>query len=132
MKRLSEERVNQIQNRLEADRNRLREEIRQELLRSDQEQYSELAGRVHDAGDESVADLLVDLNVAAVSRSIRELRETEAALQRIAMGSYGLCVECGEEIPAERLDAYPTAARCVVHQEAWERLHAGEGETPRL
>lgn len=39
--------------------------------------------------------------------------QVQAALQRIADGSYGKCVECGTELPAERLEARPEAARCV-------------------
>ena len=33
----------------------------------------------------------------------------------------GRCVDCGAEIGAERLDAVPTATRCVSCQAAWEQ-----------
>ncbi len=36
-----------------------------------------------------------------------------AALQKVDEGTYGTCDRCGREIPAERLEAVPTAARCV-------------------
>ncbi len=36
-----------------------------------------------------------------------------AALQKVENGTYGTCERCGEEIPAERLEAVPTAALCV-------------------
>ena len=42
----------------------LREEIRLELLESDDQTYIALAGLVHDTGEASVADLLVDLGLA--------------------------------------------------------------------
>lgn len=89
----------------------LREEIRQELLRTDQATYIELAGQVHDAEEESVADLLVDLELAEIDRHARELREVDAALKRIAAGSYGVCEDTGEPIPYARLKAKPTARR---------------------
>ena len=41
-----------------------------------------------------------------------ELKAVEAALQRIADGTFGICVRCGEEITEERLEAVPHAALC--------------------
>jgi len=106
----------------------LRGTIRQELLQTGQANYIELAGRVHDAGEESVADLLVDLDVAEIDRHADELREVEAALQRIASGTYGISEDSGEPIPFERLQAEPTARRTVEEQAEYERMH---GQTPR-
>ena len=47
------------------------------------------------------------------------------ALARINEGSYGFCESCGQEIPAARLQAEPTALRCVHCQELYEKTHAG-------
>lgn len=55
----------------------------------------------------------------AMSRAARLLLtidEIDAALDRIADGSYGVCVHCGVEIPAERLEFRPFAAGCVACQ----------------
>jgi DnaK suppressor protein len=41
------------------------------------------------------------------------VREIDDALRRIDAGVYGNCVECGNPIPRERLDAVPWAALCV-------------------
>lgn len=41
------------------------------------------------------------------------LAEIESALARLDDGTYGNCVDCGERIAAERLEALPAAARCV-------------------
>ena len=41
-----------------------------------------------------------------------ELRAIEAALERIAQGTYGVCAECGEDILPERLELVPHAALC--------------------
>lgn len=43
----------------------------------------------------------------------REIASTSRALERIAKGEYGYCVECGEEISEGRLDARPEAALCI-------------------
>jgi DnaK suppressor protein len=42
-----------------------------------------------------------------------ELGDIDAALERIQAGTYGICSDCGVSIPPARLNAYPTAKRCV-------------------
>ena len=57
----------------------------------------------------------------AVLDSARSLRdEVLAALARID-DDYGLCVDCGQEIPEGRLEARPDAARCVGCQAKYAR-----------
>jgi DnaK suppressor protein len=114
------------------DRHRqLRQEIRETLERSGEQSYVELAGRVRDEGDDSVARLFADMNAAMVDRDVQEIREIEAARQRIANGDYGICEECGNEIAVERLQVYPTAKRCITCQQQYEKTHASES-TPSL
>ncbi len=128
MSHLSETELNALKHQLALERQQLRGDIRDELLRNDEEKYGELAGQVHDAGDESMADLLADINTAVLSKSIKELREVEAAQERIRENSYGVCEDCSVEIPYQRLEAYPTARRCVECQEKHEKMFAGEGK----
>ncbi len=52
-----------------------------------------------------------------------ELAAIDAALERIAQGLYGQCMDCGVSIPEARLNAYPTAMRCVSCQDAAEKAH---------
>jgi DnaK suppressor protein len=42
-----------------------------------------------------------------------ELGDIDAALERIQAGTYGICADCGVSIPPARLNAYPTAKRCI-------------------
>lgn len=42
-----------------------------------------------------------------------QLREVEAALERIERGDYGTCAVCGNEIPIERLEAVPWTTLCI-------------------
>jgi RNA polymerase-binding transcription factor DksA len=56
----------------------------------------------------------------AVNRAaslLRSIEEIEAALERIATGTYGTCVHCGSAVPAERLEFRPFAASCVPCQQ---------------
>ena len=109
----------------------VRREISVELLRFDEGKYGDLAGRVHDTGEEALADLLVDIELASIDRHVQEIRDIDAALMRIAEGSYGKCCDCQEHIVIERLSAYPTARRCTVCQEAHDRAFAHGGQ-PKL
>ncbi|MBS1214798.1 MAG: transcriptional regulator, TraR/DksA family, partial [Proteobacteria bacterium] len=93
---LTEHQINGFKKRLNDRFAEVRREIAAELLSADEEQYGELAGRVHDFGDESLADLLVDLELASIDRHIQEIRDIDAALMRIAQGGYGECSDCGE------------------------------------
>ncbi len=109
----------------------LRAEIRNALLRSDSEAYSQVAGQVHDIEEEALADLLVDVNLAEIGREVAEVRDIDAALGRILTSRYGVCVECGAEIADERLQAYPTAKRCFECQQAYDRTRLS-APTPSL
>jgi len=120
--------INGFKEQLNKRLDTLRREIGEELISNDEEQYADLAGQVHDIGDEALADLLVDLELAAVDRHIQEVRDIEAALTRISEGIYGECCDCNDAIAIDRLNAYPTAARCLICQEVHDRtfVHCGQ------
>lgn len=131
MKTLPQGQLDQLTKQLNERRAALLADIRQELKRSDDQTYSELAGRVHDSAEEAVADLLVDLGLAVIDLQINELREVEAALGRMREASYGLCEACGEPIAFARLSSAPAATRCLACQERFEKTTAQQGR-PRL
>lgn len=87
-----------FQSQLKLRQNELRAAIQAALLRSDAETYGELAGHVHDVEEESLADLLNDLNLAEISREVQEVQDIDLALGRINAQTYGVCIQCGEEI----------------------------------
>lgn len=43
----------------------------------------------------------------------KQLKEVDAALERIAKGQYGICENCSKEIPEERLLAMPESRHCT-------------------
>jgi DnaK suppressor protein len=49
------------------------------------------------------------------------LEEVNEALERINTGTYGICVDTGEPIPFERLNALPYAKRTVEAQKEQEK-----------
>ncbi len=56
------------------------------------------------------------------------LRLIEEALDRVSEGTFGECVNCGEEISAKRLDAIPWTAHCIRCQELVEQGLLNENE----
>lgn len=66
----------------------------------------------HDTEGQTIA---VDRAMAdALRRGAREqLARIDAALLRVADGSYGVCLGCGVRIADERLEALPTTTRCI-------------------
>lgn len=84
----------------------------------------ELTGRISDVESELDQPANADFEERASEREgdevleglgqagMLEIRMINAALARIADGSYGICVACGEPISEERLEAVPHAPRC--------------------
>jgi DnaK suppressor protein len=78
-----------------------------------------------DLADISLRDLM---QAATLTRHQAQLRAVEEALLRIEEGVYGICEDCGEEIPIGRLNAMPFALRCVDCQERHETMPAESRE----
>ena len=129
---LSDQQVQTLRQQLLDDYAQLRETVHEELLRcSTDDRFIDLAGRVHDPGEESIADLLADLDLEIVRKHTAQLQAIETALQCIELGTYGRCIECDTAIEYERLRVYPTAKRCLDCQQRYERNSQG-GNTPTL
>jgi RNA polymerase-binding protein DksA len=84
----------------------------------------ETAGTLYDdAGEESAYDNHLadtatetydrELDYTLEENSEHVLGEIEAALSRIDGGTYGVCTNCGTQIPEERLEALPWATLCI-------------------
>lgn len=105
----------------------LRADIQRELAKCDGEHYQALADRVADPGEQAVADLLVDVDLAEVDRDVAELRELEGGLLRLALGRYGICTDCETPIDAARLHYAPGTMRCLACQQRFERRVGAPG-----
>jgi RNA polymerase-binding transcription factor DksA len=119
--------LQRLHHAIEQRRSALIAELREDFERVRRDRHEDLAGAAPDAGDESVATLIADLGHADVGRDLDELRGLEAARGRLADGSYGVCLDCGTDIPFERLQATPTAVRCIRCQTAHEKTYATPG-----
>lgn len=72
------------------------------------------------AADRDVEEL--EVNEAMEHNQVALLNAVEAALGRMAGGSFGSCDECGRSIPVQRLDAAPYAALCLDCQRGQESV----------
>ncbi len=122
---LSSAELGRLEQQLRERIRELRDELRVQLSGSDDPNVVGLRNRLEDTGDWAVADALSELDIAIVSRDLRELANVQAALRRLAEGTYGQCSDCSEPIPYARLLASPWALRCVQCQEAAERRPPG-------
>lgn len=102
--------VNQVKAELDEERER--------VLKQLSELGADVTGNDEIGAEEGFADS------GAVSAERREvytligtmrdsLGEIDAALARIAAGTYGACERCGNEIGAARLEALPSARWCL-------------------
>ncbi len=96
-------------------------EILDKLLEEHETYVQHLKSETGDLADEAYdvieRDLAYDLSLAEKN----ELEEINAALKKIEEGTYGICEDCGEKIPLERLKIKPYARYCVKCKEKRER-----------
>ena len=77
---------------------------------------------LQDPGAESAtSDLLRDYLLGMTSTEQDTLVEVDAALERIELGTYGICEFTGKPIPAERLKAVPWTRYTVEAQALMEK-----------
>jgi len=84
-------------------------------------------GRSIDAiekGDEidlATDEISRELDARISMRQHKQIQEIEDALERLKHGDYGMCEDCGEPIPEQRLRLFPAARLCVRCQEEADR-----------
>ncbi len=65
---------------------------------------------------------LLDASIAVGESQTQLLQQVHDALERIRTKTFGQCVNCGEAIATDRLDALPYAALCIDCARSSERL----------
>ena len=83
-------------------------------------------GQVQDPGDQALTSTMELLHGSMQEAEISDYKRINKALEKIEDGTYGICVDCGNEILDKRLKSYPDAERCLVCQEEYEDLKANE------
>ncbi len=70
-----------------------------------------------DQGSETFEQELDETTLAILDAEAKDVAEAQ---KRLEEGTYGTCIDGGEEIPAERLEAIPEALRCIEHQRIYD------------
>jgi RNA polymerase-binding protein DksA len=81
---------------------------------------------VSGSADQHMADTATETVEREIGNTLelhdeRLLVAIDAALGRIEAGTYGKCVNCGAQIPEERLEAMPWATLCIDCKRKEER-----------
>jgi len=117
---LSKKQTKALRQRLLQEQAELEARIRQnghyQLASSQRETLSELSVYDNHPGDLGTETFERGKDLALLERDAFRLERIKAALQRMETGEYGRCKACGAPIPAERLEAMPTAEFCVAHE----------------
>jgi RNA polymerase-binding transcription factor len=116
----TENRYEELTRELTEQRKRLLRESKAEILKLLNRGTEH--GRVSDEGDLAEMAIEQGLQSSNLNRHRARLSVIESALQKMAEGAYGICEDCGEEIPMGRLRAMTFALRCVDCQEIHEKL----------
>jgi len=92
-------------------------EMKKEILEALQERVNSSnineQREIGDVFDDADLEQSREFNILLTAREKQKVQQIEAALQKMGTGNYGLCEECGEEIPIGRLKALPFATLCV-------------------
>lgn len=75
----------------------------------------------HDSGDRSNSLFTREMDATVEQTLERRLQNVEQALQKIEVGTYGICEDTGDPIPRGRLEAVPEAIYTVEAQQRHER-----------
>jgi DnaK suppressor protein len=129
---LSPDQLKHFRERLQQRRDTLIASVRAGTENVGDKNLANVTSEVRDAGDESLAMQVSEANIRGLEDQVAEVKAINAALQRIEEGVFGQCLDCGSEIPIERLEVNPTAQRCTYCQARLENLQTGRDPTPSL
>lgn len=98
-----------------------RDEVLRSLNRLGDETRGVDADYPKDSGDVCMTTLFREALFQQTSGRRLMVRRIEAALDRIQHGTFGVCVDCGDDINPKRLDAVPWTRHCLPCQEGFEQ-----------
>jgi DnaK suppressor protein len=76
--------------------------------------------QVQDPGDQASSLTMEALLSSLQNNEFAEYTMLVKAINSVDAGTYGICVDCSQQISEKRLKYYPNASRCLVCQEAAE------------
>ena len=115
IKRIVEERLREeeliIKQEMENAKRKFRHEIKSGGIRAFSNHMADTAPHASETDAQAYRIKICDKRLAKI----------QTARLRLALGTFGLCEICGEEIPVERLEKIPFAHDCVACKEGQEK-----------
>ncbi len=112
MAELSPERLAEVKDRLLERKRRLWLEVKDQLKSNIGDGYQEMLATARDEEDQATVSLMAETNLTLLGPKRQELEAIEEALNRLELGTYGLCESCGQPIEPRRLEIMPEASLC--------------------
>jgi RNA polymerase-binding transcription factor DksA len=104
------------------------EERRASVRGDERPQDGELADYDNHPGDQGTETFMQEMDETTAMILDDEAARVKEARRALEEGRYGVCIDCGKEIPPARLEAVPESVRCVEDQRVHEaRLRQGGG-----
>lgn len=110
--------------KLEQFKKRLEErqqELRRGVARTEQDGRAADSETAQDIADKAANSYTKEFLFHQSNSERQVLQMVEGALDRIRMGNFGQCINCGEEINLKRLEAVPWTRYCIACQEKLEK-----------
>ncbi|ODU51197.1 MAG: RNA polymerase-binding protein DksA [Lysobacteraceae bacterium SCN 69-48] len=104
---------------------------RADLVEESKQTIENLREEVRDIGDEAeraTRETENSLELRTRDRYRKLIGKIDSTLKRVDSGEYGFCVDTGEEIGLDRMEARLTAERTIDAQERWEHLQKQMGD----
>jgi DnaK suppressor protein len=97
------------------------EELLQAVSKSEQDGREADEEATQDIADKAANSYTKEFLFHRSDENRRLLQLVNEALERIRLGSYSLCVACGEEVQGKRLEAVPWARHCIQCQDKQDK-----------
>lgn len=118
--KLTSAELHQLKNELEAMRHRARQEV-QDGVQYMQTQLEQINEEQRGWSDAAEMGQRKEIRAAEIEIDQATVAAVNLALQRMADGRYGICLDCDQPILFARLKAQPTAIRCAACQGEYEK-----------
>lgn len=126
---LSDKQRTALKQAIDARHEELLAEVREDVSRTRGDAEPVQPGDLLEPAERALTDQTVQTDFAELLLDLDQLSQIQAARRRFEAGEFGHCVDCGQDIPYERLRAQPAALRCLACQRQREGAAARPSAT---
>jgi DnaK suppressor protein len=130
LRKIHPDELNRIRTFLSQKREALTNHLQTELVQLERPEKKHRTDLEEIASDTHETDSVCEI----MGIESTQIDQIERALAKIDNGTYGICEDCGDEIPFARLEALPFATQCVAckrHQEIAGQISSAADSSSR-